>query len=105
MLPLSRLLLVGWTLAIALIQMRAHPSRSDRRIAALAASAIELTSNRIEIILMKQMERRSALTLPFPRNWGEGLLKRRAAGGVGDWAGAEILQLHFLYEKQDSCWL
>jgi hypothetical protein len=55
------------------------------------ASAIEHTSNRIEIILMKQMERRSALTLPLPRNWGEGLLlERLAAGGVGDRAAVEI---------------
>ena len=47
---------------------------------------------------MKQMGRRSTLTLPFPRNWGEGLLERRAAGGVGG-RSAEILRLHFRHEK------
>ena len=31
---------------------------------------------------MKQRERRSALTLLFPRKPGEGLLKRRAAGAA-----------------------
>jgi hypothetical protein len=59
--------------------VRAHPSQSVRRIAASAASAIEHAPSRMKISLIKQVQRRSGLKVPFPRKRGEGLLKRSAA--------------------------
>jgi hypothetical protein len=47
---------------------------------------------------MKPMRRRSVLTLPFPRNWNEGLLKRRAAGRL-DGRAPKFSNRHFRHEK------
>jgi hypothetical protein len=55
-------------------------------------------SHRKEIVLMKQMGRRTTLTLPFPRNWNEGLLKRRAAGCV-DGRTPKFSNYHLRHEK------